>query len=268
MGLEKEVLDDLIPKILSGDQEAFERFYPEYVQIIRVRAGKWLLPIKMASMYIYDFEDLCNEIWEFVFRRLPYYDSSKSSMTTFLYMVCGQSCERIANHYNRKFRNPGEDIYSLDMELGEDEGDLKLLDLVVDPLHNTEDEVLSEIMLYEYIYFLKDFVKSLNHQQQIVYLHKIKGYPLQHSADILCVSRQRVDQIYNKIHEKVLRKQASLNRQSYTKSDHFAISLLSNDDDDIISERLGCDLATVKICREILSITGLYCRSERIVEND
>jgi transcriptional regulator len=175
-------------------------------------------------------------------------------------MICNQAGERISTHYSRHVRNPGDDIYSLDMELGEDEGDLKMLDLVIDPVHNTEDEVVSEVMLYEYIYFLKDFIKGLNYQQKVVYLHRIKGLSFQQTADVLCVSRQRIDQIYDRILQKVMRKRASLKYVSYAKSDLFAISLLSNEDDDAISEKLDCDLATVKICREILSIAGLYCK--------
>jgi RNA polymerase sigma factor (sigma-70 family) len=259
MGLEREVLAELVPKILNGDNKAFDIFYTEYVKIIRLYSSKWLWSINRASMNLYDYEDVCNEIWEFVIRRLHSYNTSKSSMTTFLYMVCNQAGERITTYYGRQMRNPGEDVYSLDMEYGEDD-DLKMLDMIVDPVHNTENEIVSEVMLYEYIYFLKDFIKGLNHQQQIVYLHKIKGLTLEESASILCVSRQRVDQIYNKIQEKILRKRASLDRISYAKSDQFAISLLSNEDDDTISEKLDCDLATIKICREVLSAAGLYCK--------
>jgi RNA polymerase sigma factor (sigma-70 family) len=259
MGLEREVLVELVPRILSGDDAAFKIFYDEYVQIVKLHAGKWIWSVNRATMNMYDYEDVFNEIWEFVIRRLPYYDASKSSMTTFLYMVCDQAGERIANYYNRQMRNPGEEIASLDMEFGE-EKDLKMIDMIIDPVHNTEDEIISEVMIYEYIYFLKDFIKGLNKQQQIVYLHRIKGFTLRESANILCVTYQRIEQICHTIQKKVFKKRASLKRMSYTNSDQFAILLLSTEDDDVISEKSECDLATVKICREILSIAGLYCK--------
>lgn len=258
MGLSKEDLTELIPKILGRkDQEAFELFYNEYSQIINLHANKWLYAVKKASLNIYDFEDLANEIWEHIYIKLPFYDVEKSSMTTFLYMVCSQAAERIVTHYNRQMRNPGEELASLDYEL-RDEEDYTLMDFLIDPSESIDNQIISEITLHEYLYFLKDFLKSLNGKYQIVYLHMVKGFSLQKSGDIIGVTRERVRQMRNKITDKVMKSQSSLYKINPTEADQFAIKIMSHKSDDEVSEELSIELGTVKICREILKAADIY----------
>ena len=155
-------------------------------------------------------------------------------------------------------RNPGEDMmpYSLNVNFGEDE-DLQLLDIIIEP-SNFVEEIQSDAEVIEMIYKFKSFIAILNDTQKIVYLHSVKGMTLQASGDIIGVSRERIRQIRNKIDEKVYLLFHRKVKIDMTEAYKFSAELLSKKSDDQLMEDLNCDLAIIKICREILNIANLY----------
>jgi RNA polymerase sigma factor (sigma-70 family) len=260
MGLSKDQLAELIPKIMNNDNEAFEIFYKEYNQIVNVHVNKWFWAVKKATMGMYTEQDLSNEVWANILEKLHTYDPEKSQMSTYLYIICSTAISSITNYNTKQKRNPGEDasFISFEYELGESDN-LTLGNIVTDPI-NIEEVISSEDMMSEYLYFFKDFMSELTRQQKIILLHEISGIPARVSIDVLQVSKQRVQQIKQKVKEKFREASSLIGKVRYSEDDNFISYLLSKRSDDQVSDDLSLDIETVKICRAILKIYQLYNR--------
>jgi RNA polymerase sigma factor (sigma-70 family) len=256
MGLSNTELDVLVPKILDKDNDAFEIFYEEYKNIIKLHAKKWSPRLNRETYGLYDFEDLENEIWEMVLLKLPSYDSSKSAMTTWLYMICSQAPQRIKAYHQMPKRNPGErGILSLNTVFTLDGEGEELLSLISDPKSTFEKNVVYDCYIVEFVYRMKNFLDNLTEREQIIYLHSLKGMTLQESGNILGVTRERIRQLKEKIDNKVFNVVYNGTKCiSMEKAYNYFNHLISCEDDDTICETYEYNLGTIKICREILSI--------------
>jgi DNA-binding CsgD family transcriptional regulator len=99
---------------------------------------------------------------------------------------------------------------------------------------------------------LKEFLKTLTDIQKIIYLHNVKGLTQAKSAQIIGMSQVQVSRIRNSIYSKILAFADKKSKLNQRKADQFALTILGSRSDDEIANELKCDLATVKICREIL----------------
>jgi RNA polymerase sigma factor (sigma-70 family) len=223
----------------------------------------WYSKIHTVSMGMYDYEDVINELWERIYMLLKRgsYDFTKSSMTTWLYMVCPQQLDRIWRIQNMQIRYPGDkkaptSLYSV---IGEDK-DSYLIDFIIDPQGAFEDKIVQDDWVYDCVYLSKLLIDQLQERERIIYMHSIKGLTLEQSAIVFGITKERIRQIRLKLHRRiiVLKKKINQGKLDHKKAMEFAYALLDDKDDEEISEIYGYDFATVRISREILSIAGLY----------
>lgn len=263
--LSKEELEKIIPRIIEGDDKAFELFQEAFDGIVKTYAKKWFKRIKATTSGMYDFEDLEQELWMRILHFLPKYNIEKSKPSTWLYMVCEHGMVRLNNHYSRHKRsahdNEGNTLvdYSLDYELGTEDGDLKLIDTLVDPLSFVEERAIGDLQAYEYVYIIKNFLSSLKYpEHKLMYLHMVQGRDQTDSANIIGCTRQNVSRVRANIISKTIWYKDNGMKIDYAKAIEFTGHLLSDKNDVQLSEELKTDLATIKICREILAAVDLY----------
>lgn len=70
--------------------------------LIRIKSRKM---IGCAGLQFQDLEDLMQELSLALWKRVPQYDSEKSSMESFMNMVLGQACANLLRHRNAKKRD-------------------------------------------------------------------------------------------------------------------------------------------------------------------
>lgn len=263
-GLSREELADIVPKILSGDQEAFAIFHKEYHRFVWQRTCKYTPRLRRVSMGLYQDEDVNNEFWENIILQLPKYDPERATMTTFMHVICATIFDRLNRYHATQKRNPGEEMTptSVDMTFGED-NDLSLLSLIEDPV-NILEHITSESQLFEHLYFIKKFVSGMKHNYQMVFYHQVKGMTLQESGDILGVTRERVRQIRIMISERRDSMLEKFRETSHRESDSFGTMLFSSLSDDELADKIDCSLAVIKICRELLSMIDLYSPMQEV----
>jgi RNA polymerase sigma-70 factor (ECF subfamily) len=253
----------IVKSFLLGDKEAGDRLVLEYERLVIDHARKWFGRLNYISYGMLDFDDICQEIWLYIFINLHSYDSEKAGLTTWLYKVCDSACNRMRYCLDKDKRRAKDDEgnviqnISLNEQFVED-SEVELLDSIMDPSSYFNDKVIDEISIYERIYLISKFVRKLNYNQQVYYLHHVKKVTTIESAAIFSCTRQNVSRIQRDIRERLI-KFLNFNSNIDTReADKFAIGLLSNKDDDILSDELKVDLGTIKICRAILEEVGLY----------
>lgn len=264
MGLSKEELQDVVPKIIAGDDEAFQLFNKEYGQIIYLHANKWLGVIQKSSAYLYDIDDIINDLWMGVISKLSLYDAERSNMTTFLYMICNQKGERINKWFNCQSRNPGEDMSVVSIDLTYDDDYSNVITLGILPEEETENKVTLSDSIVESMHFIRFVTLSMDERLQTIYLHMIRGMTLQQTADSLGLSRERIRQLRTRIQNKLENGKKSFNKYNFEKSDIFIESLFSNQSDIAISKELSIPVGTIRICREILTQMDCYHRRKEL----
>lgn len=270
MVLEKELTREeqgkLIKDIVKGDSQAFDIFCKQYGKIVENFAGKFYLALKYRTFNLMDYEDTLQEIWTYLIENMPKYDHKRSSIVTWLYLMCPYKPNRILRDFNAGIRKPegGITYYEKNIDNDSDRSnkDITYLDMLIDPKGAIEDQIVSDNFLYEYIYILKEFVSSLKEVQQVVYIHAIKGLSQNQSSSIINISQAQISRYRMKIYDKLLKFKKNFNKYDINKSKDFTIKLLSKKDDDELAVELECKLAVIKICREVLFLTDIYDDSQ------
>lgn len=245
-----------------SNEEGFQEFYEQFHRLVMEQALRWVKSIGPASHGMYDLEDVYNEFWEHIWERMPTYDHTKSNLVTWLYMVIGNKAGMTHRKFLTEKAGKGTaNVYLFDNLEGDDGDQLERISMIVDPTNQFVLSDADEIMIYEYIYSLRHFVEKLNRTEQIVYLSKIRGELTQDEiGSMLGITQSYISRIKRGLVEKAER---LIERFERTESDiskavEFSEQLLSSIPDDDLAEKLECNLATVKICREILTMVDLY----------
>jgi RNA polymerase sigma factor (sigma-70 family) len=228
----REYCAELVNKILSGDQDAFQIFYEQYDNIFWRFAYKYGEVIRQQSFGLYTLSDVHNEIWEGIWRKLPQYDAERSNIVTWLYIICNGIAGKILRKYNAKKEQPENGIGSLN-EICFDDSEIELIDMLVDPRESLENQCISELNLYQYIYSLKKFIEGLSNQEKRVYLLNIKGLNQTAIANIIGTSQAQVSRVIHKLVVRAteLYDKFSLTHSEQKKADKFAIALLGPESD-------------------------------------
>lgn len=259
-GLTREELNDIVPRVLAGDQDAFAILHKAYDRAVHKVVSKYAIPLRFQSLGLYMYEDVYNECWEWIIRRLPTYSTERANMMTFIYLMCKSCCCRLLYTWHMQVRSPGKGMtpLSLDMESDRDDENYTLMSVLEDPV-NVLEQVSDELQLFEHLYFIQKFVNKLNSKYKQVYYHQIKGLTLQESGDIILVTRERIRQMRLAIETKRNTMYEWFKDQdNYNEAVKFGSLLLSSIPDDDLADQLDCNLATIKICRELLELAGLY----------
>jgi len=260
MTRDKEI-DILVLGILNHDKEAFNKFYEQYYKIVEKHVIKWSYNLNKISQNLYEEDDVRNEMWEHIIKKLPLYDSSRSAMTTFLYMICEQTGSNIKQYYSRKKRNFEDDItfFSYNIMIKNEESITELLALLQDTTIDIEKNILSEFTIIETFYSLKSFINTLNNRNAIIFYHQIIGLTLQESSKKICeefdnISYERIRQVRNKIksnfsyflltHKNIDIENAYL---------YFSTLTDSNFKDDDIAKKFNCNYNSIMICKELIN---------------
>lgn len=266
--LSKEEQVDLIRRMRDNDSEAKDMFVTQYQSLVFDHAFKYLSVIETKSRGLYELKDICQEIWLHIFSSIHSYDPEKSSLTTWLYKVCPSACQRLLIKIQRKKNMPtnedDEMEYVISLDISYQDNDLMLIDTIIDPLGSFENRIIQEFEIYDIIYSVAQYIDTLSHTGQIIYLHQIKGLTLAQSAIVIGCTRQNIDRISKKIEKQLIN---FFQYKVYKKNDHkesyeFAMKLLSRDSDDDVANNSIFSLASVKACRELLFLTGLYATKE------
>jgi len=254
-------IDILVLKVLAHDKEAFNKFYEQYYKIVEKHVTKWSYRLNKSTQNLYTEEDVRNEMWEHIIRQLPLYDSSRSAMTTFLYMICDQVGDRINEYYSRKKRTFANStrFFSYNITIKNEEGITELLTLLQDTTIDIEEDILSEITVIETLYYLKSFIDTLNNRNAIIFYHQIIGLTLRESGEKISVefdniSHERIRQIRNKIklnfsyflnvHKNIDMENAYL---------YFSTLTDNNFKNDNIAEEFNCSYNSIMICKELIN---------------
>lgn len=263
----REETRELVAAVLAGDEEASRLFYKQYYRAVGDVVKKYVYRIQKKTFGLYEFDDITQEVWLFLWEKLPKYDWTKSNVMTWLYLMGNSRCSKIVRYYEAKHRQPEKDIKSIHMpyDFGGDNDKLELIDMIVDPSFAFEQAVLEERLLFSYLYLLRKVIESLSNTEKVTYRLMVQGDMTQSRiAGFLGLSQVQISRIEKKIIEQALE---IWNRMEdvdvdLKKADKFGIALLGPESDDSLSDRLNCDLAVIKICREILIIVDLYERKD------
>jgi RNA polymerase sigma factor (sigma-70 family) len=264
--LSREESANLVEKVLTHDEDAGELFYEHFKRVVYDYAIQWTPTIKPASYGLYGFEDVCSELWFYIIKKLHTYDAKRSSLTTWFYMLCESECGMLyRNMLNKKnHAEEGTELISLNnFVLDKSDKEIEYMNLIIDPKSAFENNIVSDDMVYQYIYAIKNFVEKMNPTQRLVYVHFIKGVNQTTSANIIGITQSYISRIrrklihkarilWNKVQDKPISPDANM----------FIMELLSTESDDDISEKYNYELAVVKICREMLAMADLYSNTK------
>jgi RNA polymerase sigma factor (sigma-70 family) len=252
----REEMGKLVQNILDGDQDAFKIFYDQYNGVVIHHAKLYFNAIQKAHGNMYEFEDITQELWCFLYDRLKtHYNSEKANIITFLYSILPNEAKMIIRQGSSFTRKANGEALSLDTPATDDDGrsSATMLDFIIDPGESLEFSVIDETALYEDIYWLSKFMETLTDVQKIVYLHSVKKLTQDQTSKILGISRSYVSRLQRNIYSKITAFLDRPHKVDYKRADKFTLSLLSNESDEQVSIKTKCDLAAVKSCREILA---------------
>jgi len=136
---------------------------PEIEEIYAAYSGKVMGYIYARIRNRADAEDICSEVFEKVMRKLPEYDRSKASISTWIFTITRNT---VIDHYRRA--RPGEELD----ENMPDEGEL-------------DEDLLSTETLSELAAALRTLPEEL---QDIIVLRYYDGKPLTEIAGIMDLS--------------------------------------------------------------------------------
>lgn len=263
--LDRKQSKEMVEKVLRNDSEAFNQMFKQFDRLVWQHTIKWHASIGPISMGMYESTDVHNELWEHIWRNLPKYNSEKSNLLTWLYLVCNSKAGMLYRNLSMAMRCPEVDNLYLYDTVSETEDTIEFIDMIMDPRDAFSDTSLDEMKIYDYIYILKDFVEGLGYNQKVVYLQSIRHDMTEHEiSGILGISQSYVCRIKNNLMKKALKLWNKIDNSKidHRKADKFALILLGSETDDELSDKLDCSLAVIKVCREVLSIANLYSGNE------
>lgn len=263
MSITREQCKETVLKVLKKDQEEFKEFYKQYDRIVWNHAMKWSSSISDASINMYELCDIHNELWEHAWKNLHKYDSTRSNIASWMYLVCNTKASMIYRDLKSSSRKPElNNLYLYDSVYEGDDGkELEMIDMIMDPKEAFDNLCISEAKVNDYIYILKDFVSGLNYQQTVVYLQSIRGEMKEREiSDLLGISQSYVNRIRNKLMAKAFKLWEKLDKTyiNHKEVDRFSLLLLSPISDNDLSDQLNCSLAVIKVCREVLALADIY----------
>lgn len=252
---------EMVERVLRNEPGSFKQMYDQFDRLVWQHTMKWYASIGPVSMGMYEANDVHNELWEHIWRSLPKYDSEKSNLLTWLYLICNSKAGMLYRNLSMSIRCPEMDNIYLYDTVSEADETIEFIDMIMDPRDAFSDTSLDEMKIYDYIYVLKDFVEGLGYNQKVVYLQCIRRNMVEREiASLLGLSQSYICRIKNNLMSKAFKLWNKLDdiRINHTKADKFALALLGPETDDELSDKLDCSLAVVKVCREVLSIANLY----------
>lgn len=257
----------LVEAVLAGDEISSLIFHKQYNRAVCDAVKKYIYRINEKSLGLFDFDDVVQEVWLFIWERLPGYNWEKSNVVTWIYLMANSRCSKIVRYYSAKFRTPEKGVMSIHTpyDFGGDSDKLELIDMIVDPSFAFERAVMEERRLFSYLYLLRKVIESLSSVQKVVYRLMVQGDLTQLKiAGLVGLSQVQISRIEKKIIEQAVEIWHNMDgiEVDFKKADQFGIALLGPESDDSLSDKLSCDLAVIKICREILIIVDLYERKD------
>ena len=253
MNLENEILND--------------KFYLKYDKLIWNISRKWYPTISRLSKNNYDIDDIHNELWAHVCKKINTYDPNKGTkISSWMYMICECKAGMIKRSFETKKNNlVDNEASSLNANLnssGTNESAAKeteLLNIISNKNSDISDIAYKDFIL-DYIYSLMEFIDACTEKERKIYLLKIKGKNQNEIAEEAKVSKPYIPKVYKKKKKKFKTLYDSLDQQEYINKEErnkITNELIHNNNIFVISEKYNLEIETVCICKEIIKIIGI-----------
>jgi RNA polymerase sigma factor (sigma-70 family) len=259
-GLNREESKVLVEAVLANEPEAFKAFHDQFSKTIWKTAIKWSGSIFSVSGGLYATEDIVNELWLHIWKVLPKYDADKANLMTWICIIAENTAGMLYRNQKSSVRYAGDGkLLHYHDTMSDNDSEIEFVSLIMDPKEAFDNVVLSEAMMYDYLFLLSQTIASFSQVYKLVYIHLIKGLTQRDSSAIIGISQSYVARIRMKIvlKAKYVWEKTQTKPASIDKSHKFAINLMSNKSEEDLMEEFGYDLAVIKICRQFLDLADI-----------
>lgn len=255
-----------IALIINNTEPYATSFYKKYDRLVWDIASKWYKTLNSLSKGTYELEDIHNELWAYVYKKLSTFDVNRGAkLSSWIYMICDSKAGMIKRSLETKKNNivANETNYSLNASttiVNENDKATELLDLIGKDC-NIDENIAYQEFLLDFIYSLLELIDACTDKERKVYLLKIKGKSQNEIAEEAGVSKSYIPKVFKRLSAKFKILYESLNEQSYIdKAERDALSkdLLDKKSIQYICDKYNLEYETVGICKEMLEIIGVH----------